>query len=102
MAGSLPTPITCLGGVRVVLSNELPLREVADLSSVRVCLFRENQDEVGILEVFGVAEVTDNFRDRLIESFSFLTSASGRLAEREAYVLREAIAAAAELAKQLA
>jgi len=62
-------------------------------------LLRENHEELGILEPVGAVDVTEDFRDNPVVPFSFCSSASDRLAERDKYVPREAILAAG-LARQ--
>jgi len=95
--GSLFKTVTsvCLCGIRAAFSEDTTFFNAVEPTSARGCLLRENH-EVGILELLGVADVTENFRDNPEVPFSFCSSASDRLAE---YVPREAIVAAG-LARQ--
>ena len=53
-----------------------------DCSFVRICLPRENHDDVGILDIAGVVAVSEAFRDSPTDLFPVGSPASGRTVER--------------------
>ena len=53
----------CFCAIIIGCSRETAFLTPEDLTSARKCLLRENHDEVGILEVLGVVDDTEDFCD---------------------------------------
>lgn len=85
--------------MRAGFSEATTVFNAVEPASARGCLLRENHEEVGILELLGAVDMTEDFRDNPVVPFSFRSSESNRLAERARYVPREAIVVAG-LARQ--
>ena len=63
-------------------SRDLWLATSEGGSFVRVFLPRENHEDVGILDIAGVATLKDALRENPIEPFSVCSASSGRAIER--------------------